>query len=266
LVIDSTGTVGIGTTFPASSAKLEVNSTTKGFLPPRMTGEQRDAISNPAAGLMVFDESTNCMRYYNGTVWSECIGRFGAFFTDHRNGKDYSTVQIGTQCWMAENLNYDQNTFGDDWCYDNNSSNCDTYGRLYNWAAVMQGASSSNANPSGVQGVCPDGWHMPSHAEWTELTDYLGGLSVAGGKMKETGTTHWLSPNTGATNSSEFTGLPGGFRNYTGGFNNFSAGGYWWSSTETSGAWRSSLYYNVGTVSWSNMNKQFGYSVRCLRD
>jgi uncharacterized protein (TIGR02145 family) len=123
-------------------------------------------------------------------------------FTDSRDGQVYKWVKIGNQVWMAENLNYET---PNSWWYDNNSANGDIYGRLYTWAAAMNGESSSNSVPSGVQGVCPDGWHLPSDAEWTVLTDYLGGESVAGGKMKEAGTVHWNSPNTGATNSSGFT-------------------------------------------------------------
>ena len=106
---------------------------------------------------------------------------------------------------------------------DDSATYWDTYGALYTWAAVMNGEASSNNNPSGVQGVCPDGWHLPSDTAWKELEMYLG-MSQAqadgtfirgtdeGGKMKETGTTHWNSPNTGATNSSGFTALPGGYR------------------------------------------------------
>jgi uncharacterized protein (TIGR02145 family) len=112
------------------------------------------------------------------------------------------------------------------------TENYQTYGVLYNWPAAMAGMTSSSSNPSRVQGVCPTGWHLPSDAEWTELIDYLGGGEVAGGKLKETGTTHWESPNTGATNETGFTALPGGFRNYDGNFLNIGYNGLWWSATE----------------------------------
>ncbi|OQC44748.1 MAG: hypothetical protein BWX59_01711 [Bacteroidetes bacterium ADurb.Bin028] len=148
------------------------------------------------------------------------------------------------------------------------TENYATYGVLYNWTAAMNGAESSDANPSGVQGICPDGWHLPSDAEWTQLTDYLGGEDVAGGKLKEAGYDHWQSPNAGANNESGFTALPGGGRGSNGSFGSIRNGGYWWSSTEldTYGAWRRRLSYSDGDVSWYGDIKSVGFSVRCLRD
>jgi len=132
----------------------------------------------------------------------------------------------------------------------------------------MDGEASSTTNPSGIQGVCPAGWHLPSDAEWTELTDYLGGTSDAGGKLKETGTTHWNSPNTGATNETGFTALPGGGRSYFGKFYYFGSSGYWWCATEdlTGRAWIRYMYYVDGNVHRYYDNKELGFSVRCLRD
>jgi uncharacterized protein (TIGR02145 family) len=128
----------------------------------------------------------------------------------------------------------------------------------------MNGETSSTVNPSGVQGVCPTGWHLPSDAEWTQLTDYLGSASVAGGKLKETGTTHWQSPNTGATNETGFTALPGGFRRFNGSFFNVGYFGIWWSATElsTDDAWIRCVYYDYISV-YMDYN---GFSVRCVRD
>jgi uncharacterized protein (TIGR02145 family) len=175
-------------------------------------------------------------------------------FTDSRDGQVYKWVKIGNQVWMAENLNYET---PNSWWYDNNSANGDIYGRLYTWAAAMNGESSSNSVPSGVQGVCPDGWHLPSDAEWTVLTDYLGGESVAGGKMKEAGTVHWNSPNTGATNSSGFTALPGGLSYTSGDFNYLGSIGHWWSATESSStnAWGRTLRYGGDKVNRSSSNE-----------
>ena len=146
--------------------------------------------------------------------------------------------------------------------------NNNTYGVLYNWPAAMNGAASSTTNPSGVQGVCPTGWHLPSDAEWTELTDYLGGTSVAGGKLKETGTTHWASPNTGATNETGFTALPGGDRNGYGGFNDVGSYGSWWSSTEysTDDALSRRLDYDGSNLFNDGSYEKIGFSVRCVRD
>ena len=143
------------------------------------------------------------------------------------------------------------------WAYDGNESNATTYGRLYTWYA----ATDSRA-------VCPTGWHVPTNAEWTTLEDYLGGSSVAGGKMKEAGTTHWDSPNTSADNSSGFTALPGGSRFSDGSFSYMGYYGYWWSATEgsASGAWTYGLYYSIGYVNHDSIDKYRGFSVRCVRD
>ncbi len=207
-------------------------------------------------------------------------------FTDPRDGNHYNTVKIGNQIWMAENLKYLPSVVGPGtgsqttpyyyvYGYDGTNitdakatANYTTYGVLYNWSAAMNGAASSTANPSGVQGVCPTGWHLPSDAEWTELTDYLGETSVAGGKLKETGTTHWTSPNTGATNETGFTALPGGYRSTNGSFFGIGNLGLWWSATElnASNAWYRLMYYDLSNVDSYDCNKEFGFSVRCVRD
>ncbi len=132
----------------------------------------------------------------------------------------------------------------------------------------MNGAASSSAIPSGVQGVCPTGWHLPSDAEWTQLIDSLGGESVAGGKLKETGTTHWNSPNTGATNEIGFTALPGGGRYFGGSFDGIGNYGNWWSATEnsTDNAWYRYMFYNGSNTFRLNYFKELGFSVRCVRN
>jgi len=138
--------------------------------------------------------------------------------TDY-DGNTYRTVKIGNQIWMAENLkstHYSNGSPIEYFDYNNDAANATTYGRLYSWRAVMNGAASSTNNPSGVKGIAPDGWHVPSKAEWQQLADYLGGISIAGGKMKETGNTHWIAPNTGATNESQFAALPAGMHDFTG--------------------------------------------------
>ena len=132
----------------------------------------------------------------------------------------------------------------------------------------MDGEASSTTNPSGIQGVCPAGWHLPSDAEWTELTDYLGGTSVAGGKLKETGTTHWASPNTGATNETGFTALPGGLRYTDGTCYDVGYYGHWWGATEynATNAWNRDVDDNNSDVHRYSYNKEVGFSVRCVRD
>ncbi len=121
---------------------------------------------------------------------------------------------------------------------------------------------------NGGRNLCPTGWHVPTDAEWTTLSTFLGGENVAGGKMKTTGTTQWLSPNASATNSSGFSGLPGGYRYSNGTFYNIGLNGYWWSSSETNtnNAWYRYLYYYDGNVYRDDLSKEDGFSVRCLRD
>src|SRR5574344_2757322 len=183
--------------------------------------------------------------FYKPTIEETTSGTF----IDSRDGNEYNWVQIGDQVWMAENLAYlpRVNRVADGsedaagsyyYVYGYNGTNVadakatanyKTYGVLYNWTAAMNGEASSTTNPSGIQGVCPAGWHLPSDAEWTELTDYLGGTSVAGGKLKETGTTHWASPNYKATNETGFTALPGGGRYEI--FDRIGSNVYWWRAT-----------------------------------
>jgi len=145
------------------------------------------------------------------------------------------------------------------WCYFNNDPTTgDTYGKLYNWYAV---------NDS--RGLAPVGYHIPTDAEWSTLTDTcLEGELIAGGKMKSTGTSLWNDPNTEATNSSGFTGLPGGFRDINGTFYYIGLIGYWWSSTEfdTTFAWYRPLYYNDGYAFRPNSSKKWGMSVRLIKD
>ena len=125
----------------------------------------------------------------------------------------YSIVKAGTQTWMAENLrstHYPDGTTVAYFDYNHDPGNSLIYGRLYAWSEAMNGAASSNTNPSNVQGVCPDGWHLPSKAEWEQFAGFLGGVNMAGGKIKETGYAHWISPNAGATDEVGFTALPAG--------------------------------------------------------
>ena len=199
-------------------------------------------------------------------------------FVSDIDGNTYKIVQIGTQVWMAENLKtakYNDGTmipeisYNDQWSnftygawcyYDNHPANNTKYGKLYNWYSVSK---KYNRNKN----VCPTGWHVPTDAEWTVLTDYLGGIS-SGGKMKEVGTTSWNSPNADATNTSLFTGLPGGYRYSNGDFNAIGYGGNWWSSSEygTNYAWTRNLFYSGGYSYRDGNVKGNGLSVRCLRD
>jgi len=189
------------------------------------------------------------------------------------DNNSYKTIKIGGQWWMVENLKttkYNDRTAiplvidNTAWsiletpgycCYNNDQETYgNTYGTLYNWYVVQ------------TEKLCPDGWHVPSDAEWRILTTFLGGVYVAGGKMKETGTAHWNEPNTGATNESGFTGLPGGLR--VNGFSRNGTQGFFWSSTEDSSA--DAFYRELSSshfrVERDYDNKRWGFSVRCVRD
>jgi uncharacterized protein (TIGR02145 family) len=189
----------------------------------------------------------------------------------------YTSVTIGTQVWMVENLKTTKYRNGDligtttpatldisaeatpkyQWAYAGNEINVATYGRLYTGYAVTD-----------TRNVCPVGWHVPTDAEWTTLTTYLEGQSVAGGKLKEAGFTHWQSPNEGATNASGFTALPSGERSDYGIYIGIGSIGYWWTSTEYSATITYSLYmlYSYSEIYRGDGNKRLGFSVRCLQD
>ena len=194
---------------------------------------------------------------------------------DSRDRQKYKIVKIGNQWWMAENLKstkYNDGTSiphvkdniawsnlatpGYCWYANDSLTYANPYGVIYNWYTVNTG------------NLCPTGWHVPSDTEWTALTDYLGGEGVAGGKLKEVGTGHWSSPNTGATNEAGFTALPGGNRNFNGSFFYNGYYGYWWSSTESSSTngLNRYMFYNTGNVIGFSHYKNYGFSIRCVKD
>ncbi|MGA1978434.1 MAG: fibrobacter succinogenes major paralogous domain-containing protein [Bacteroidales bacterium] len=208
------------------------------------------------------------------------------FITDSRDGQRYKTVKIGTQIWLAEDLRTTSFNNGiviplvtdktiwavlttPAYCWYNNdeASYKSTYGALYNWYAVSTGK------------ICPIGWHIPTDNEWKTLEMYLGmsqneadksGMRISneGGKLKETGTTHWTNPNVGATNESGFTALPGGYRSDHGSFHDVGGYGHWWSVTvyDAMSAWDRCIDYDYAGFSRYNDGKRCGFSVRCVRD
>ena len=193
------------------------------------------------------------------------------------DGNVYKTIGIGSQVWMAENLKATRYSNGDpigtttpatldisndfshkyQWAYGGDESNAAVYGRLYTWYAATD-----------TRNVCPAGWHVFSDEDWSTLIIYLGSADSAGGKLKETGTTHWQSPNAGATNETGFSALPGGGRDGNGRFFSIGSGGFWWSSSEIStelGSYRS-INFDYSNVFIYNIEKHYGFSVRCLQD
>jgi len=193
------------------------------------------------------------------------------------DGNTYETVTIGTQTWMVGNLKTTKFRTGESisnvkdssawriatfsaWCdYNNDTANGALYGKLYNWAAIND-----------ARNITPVGWHIASHAEWTTLVNFLGGESTAGAKLKEVGVVHWKTPNTGATNNTGFTALPGGKRDPSGAFGSLGDNGYWWTSTENSttaaSVWFWYMSFDNTTVHKDYDSKMYGRSVRCVKD
>ncbi len=191
------------------------------------------------------------------------------------DGNVYHTIKIGTQVWMVENLKAARYRNGDsvqniadntEWSictagaccdYGNNPSNSATYGKLYNWYAVNDSRN-----------IAPVGWHVPSDAELITLSEYLGGDLVAGGKLKEAGTAHWADPNVGATNESGFTALPAGYRHPGGNFNLLGSYSCIWSTEELNDleAWFREIYGHKTNFTRSEDVKEYGFSVRCIKD
>ncbi len=259
------GQVGIGTNQPDSSAKLDVNSNSQGFLPPRMTTEERDSIPNPAAGLIIFNTNTHCINFFNGVEWVE-YGRdpldtfeCGQIFTDPRDKQQYQTVQIGDQCWFAKNLNVGtkinatqnqtDNGIVEKYCYENVPANCGKFGGLYQWDEMRAYDTLEN-----TKGICPEGWHLPNQAEWQTLFDAFGGAEAAGTELASTGT-------------SGFDALMNGKFDAVAGFSGQNNLSTFWSSSGTPGAQATGYDFTSGSpvVNTGNSSVFNGYGVRCLK-
>ena len=271
--------IGVSTANINPAAQLDVVSTTKGFLPPRMTEAERNLIpvTSASAGLQIW--CTNCGVYgetevFNGYSWTNMIAAAAAA---------PERVTIGNQVWTTKNLNvstYRDGTpipkveNGSTWsslttgayCYYNNDSAtyAAVYGKLYNWYAVAGIYDASSFSDSSLRkNLAPAGYKIPTDGDWTTLELTLG--ANAGTQMKTT--SGWNNGGNG-TNSSGFAGLPGGRRNDAGTFNFFGTNGNWWSSTENDApnAWTRNLHYYNSNVNRNYLNKSSGFSVRCLRD
>ena len=189
------------------------------------------------------------------------------------DGNVYHTVTIGTQVWMVENLKTTKFRDGTPipivtdniaweslttaaYCnYNNDANNANFYGRLYNWYVAKD-----NRN------IAPIGWHVPNDIDWTTLINYLGGENIAGEKMKDTSS--WGTPIFGVTNSSGFTALSGGIRDGSGDYGLIGGCGYWWSANEYNVSNAHFIYIDIGNTGILRyyMNKNFGYSIRCVKD
>jgi uncharacterized protein (TIGR02145 family) len=281
---------------PDSSAMLDVQSTSKGVLIPRMTKAQRAAIASPAIGLLVFQtDATPGFYFYSGSAWSMVDDPCGKYQVED-GYRTYHTIRIGSQCWLRENLdigtpisyNQDQSDNGiiEKYCnYDWSGGVCDIYGGLYQWDEMMQYSTTE-----GAQGICPSGWHVPTDNEWKILEgtmDSWSGVSSpewdrtgsrghdAGRNMKST-LDYWSAPLNEFephTDLMGFRALPGGYTIIGADPAELHWGGYFWTSTSYynpgQAYYRSvsnGIYYNNSTVDRNPASKTHGYSVRCIRD
>lgn len=256
MMIQANGNVGIGTIIP--SAKFEVAGGIKISDSINIGGQVRIMSGLPGAGKLLTSDSSGLASWSAPSVPDA-----------------QPTIQIGSQKWTKYNLDVAFYRNGDPisqvtdpttwaalttgaWCYINNdSTQSSKFGKLYNWHAVND-----------PRGLAPQGWHVPSDAEWTTLETILGGSTVAGGKMKDAGTLNWTTPNIGGNNNSGWAGMPGGNRTSSGSFFTFGGFASCWSSTEgnPTSALSRTLSSNNGLLSRTNINKGYGFSVRCLRD
>jgi len=268
----ASSTLSVTTSSTTDSATAIVTGGQSPYTYAWSNGSTSATATNLLAGIYTVTVTDNigCKQTANATVLSSC----------EDTTTPYPTITIGTQVWMQKNLNVCKYRNGDPipqvtdptqwgnlttgaWCYyENNTANGTVYGKLYNWYAVND-----------PRGLAPVGFHVPSETEWNTLVAFLGGFNIAGGKMKATGTTLWKSPNVNATNTSGFTGLPGGYRSADGNwFSHVGEKGYWWSRFELNAlnVYRQMLDYDNDDTNSSEYRmyspQGSGYSVRCVKD
>jgi len=295
-------------TIPHQSAGLDIDFNNKGLLLPRLTTIERNNIYEPALSLMIYNKTTNCFEFYAFGAWHtiSCVQKpcadlpphvsgypFYELINPYGDGKNYKIVEIGNQCWFAENLNTgtfvavseEQNEPGiQKYCYNNSPSNCNIFGGLYQWEQMMNGEESSSANPSGVKGICPTGWHLPSDSEWKQLEVFLGmtqeqadgtnwrgtdeGQKLAGNEQLWTngaldGNGSGLPP----FGESGFDALPGGHSfNQLFFLNNASAFFFTTTQYEDIYAFGRRINSNNTRINRNHSSKNNAFSVRCLKN
>ena len=293
----SEGTIGSSSSSAKSSSSVTPSSSSwssEGTIGSSSSSVEEPPISSETESSSSSSE-VNCSALLEGeTGWSWDVPKECRFnpdidygtMTDERDGQKYKTVKIGDQTWMAENLNFDpgQGGSGEDkydwsWCYNDEPKNCAVGGRLYTWAAAIDSVKLANdadnpqncgygkscTLPDKVQGICPEGWHLPNNAEWNSLFTAVGGKSVAGKNLRSTSS--WNSSGNGA-DAFSFSALPAGHMYDNGTYSGEGNYAYFWSSTEVNSdvAYYMFLYYDYDDAYLSRKNKGYGYSVRCVKN
>lgn len=268
-----------------ASAILDVDQSNSGVLIPRLTTEQIQSVNDPANGLWVFNITDEKFYVYNSidVVWKEIAMEEpvrGGVLIDHRDGKRYKTVKIGQQYWMAENLNIgkfinttnggankdgqqtNDNTI-EKYCYDNDENYCIKYGGLYQWNEMMQYSSGEIEI-----GICPEGWHIPSDYEWSQLISYLALNGVSGSEGKALKSSENWKGDPDGLDAYGFNGLPAGNWSKEKGFDFQMLNTMWWSSTQRSSIVSSHriLTSNEPVLDEADCDKDYGFSVRCLKN
>ena len=243
VVPSSSSAVLSSSSIPSSSSFAEPSSSSVASSSSSVTPSSSSALPSSSSEA----ESSSSSVPSSSSLGGGYTGSYGSLPYE---GQTYKTVVIGTQTWMAENLNYAAEGSK---CYSNLDSNCDIYGRLYNWETAMV--------------VCPSGWHLPTQAEWNVMTAYIGGANTEGKKLKAT--SGWYNDGNG-TDEYGFSALPGGGGYSDGYFYGVGNGGYWWSASEDEDfsyyAYDRYMYYIYEDARWGNGNKSHLFSVRCLQD
>lgn len=266
------------------SAMLEVSDDDRGCRIPSMTRLDREAITGPAEGLMVYNTTLKKLEFFNGLKWRQLFYQFtdevacGNDMIDARDGRIYSTVQIGDQCWMAENLNVGtpidtslrqtNNNQIEKYCMNLDVDLCEEYGGLYEFDEAMKYVFTQ-----GAQGICPDGWHIPDTSEWNILIAVHGGYYEAGSKLKETGTTHWLPAGIyEGTNINYFTALGNGhYDRNDRSFYGLKVNSQIWSSTKLYDYWenyaeKTEIDYNGYSIAMLRQHRANALGIRCIKD
>lgn len=286
-IYSSSGQINSSSVVKSSSSSVPLSSSTANSSSSSVKGSSSSAVvlsssakvqsssSVPLSSSVVKLSSSSVPLSSSSTIEfsSSSSIKYGTFIY---GGQTYKTVTIGTQTWMAENLNYADSTAmpnlkGNSWCYRNSADNCAKYGRLYTWTAAMNIDSSYQSTKASAmistlqQGVCPTGWHIPTNEEWKMLENAVGGRGVAGMKLKST--SGWFSNGNG-TDSYGFSARSAGFRTNDGDFYNVNNYGYWWTATEYGSlyAFYRNVIYNDTRVLMDTSTKTTGRSLRCLKD